>query len=147
MHSYAIFLSLLGLIFVLVKKIDLFLLDSAGSITLFVHINYVDCRYILNKSIVKSTFLQIPQDIDNSRVAQWKRAGPITQRSEDRNYALLKPFLIFTFLIYLYNIFTEKYKKCLTFLCHVVFRRSLQNLWPVHLRVDGIKTRDLANVA
>ena len=25
-----------------------------------------------------------------SRVAQWKRAGPITQRSVDRNYALLK---------------------------------------------------------
>ena len=27
-----------------------------------------------------------------SRVAQWKRAGPITQRSVDRNHALLKPF-------------------------------------------------------
>ena len=26
----------------------------------------------------------------NSRVAQWKRAGPITQRSVDRNYALLR---------------------------------------------------------
>ena len=25
----------------------------------------------------------------NSRVAQWKRAGPITQRSVDRNHALL----------------------------------------------------------
>ena len=25
----------------------------------------------------------------SSRVAQWKRAGPITQRSVDRNYALL----------------------------------------------------------
>ena len=25
----------------------------------------------------------------DSRVAQWKRAGPITQRSVDRNYALL----------------------------------------------------------
>ena len=25
----------------------------------------------------------------HSRVAQWKRAGPITQRSVDRNYALL----------------------------------------------------------
>ena len=29
----------------------------------------------------------------NSRVAQWKRAGPITQRSVDRNYALLSTFL------------------------------------------------------
>ncbi len=28
----------------------------------------------------------------NSRVAQWKRAGPITQRSVDRNHALLNPF-------------------------------------------------------
>ena len=27
-----------------------------------------------------------------SRVAQWKRAGPITQRSVDRNYALLNVF-------------------------------------------------------
>ena len=26
----------------------------------------------------------------DSRVAQWKRAGPITQRSVDRNHALLK---------------------------------------------------------
>ena len=25
-------------------------------------------------------------------MAQWKRAGPITQRSVDRNYALLNPF-------------------------------------------------------
>ena len=29
---------------------------------------------------------------DHSRVAQWKRAGPITQRSVDRNYALLVSF-------------------------------------------------------
>ena len=28
-----------------------------------------------------------------SRVAQWKRAGPITQRSEDQNLALLNSFL------------------------------------------------------
>ena len=31
-------------------------------------------------------FRSCPPD---SRVAQWKRAGPITQRSVDRNYALL----------------------------------------------------------
>ena len=29
----------------------------------------------------------------DSRVAQWKRAGPITQRSVDRNYALLNVFV------------------------------------------------------
>ena len=28
--------------------------------------------------------------LEDSRVAQWKRAGPITQRSVDRNHALLK---------------------------------------------------------
>ena len=33
--------------------------------------------------------LKCPQH--GSRVAQWKRAGPITQRSVDRNHALLKP--------------------------------------------------------
>ena len=33
-----------------------------------------------------------PQPLTDSRVAQWKRAGPITQRSVDRNYALLVDF-------------------------------------------------------
>ena len=32
----------------------------------------------------------------DSRVAQWKRAGPITQRSVDRNHALLEIFLTFS---------------------------------------------------
>ena len=31
----------------------------------------------------------------SSRVAQWKRAGPITQRSEDQNLALLSIFFYF----------------------------------------------------
>ena len=31
-----------------------------------------------------------------SRVAQWKRAGPITQRSVDRNYALLNHLFFFS---------------------------------------------------
>ena len=35
-----------------------------------------------------------------SRVAQWKRAGPITQRSVDRNHALLKLFRFFTLPTY-----------------------------------------------
>ena len=30
--------------------------------------------------------------VEDSRVAQWKRAGPITQRSVDRNHALLSFF-------------------------------------------------------
>ena len=40
----------------------------------------------------------------DSRVAQWKRAGPITQRSVDRNYALLIFFLSFNFLNKTFNI-------------------------------------------
>ena len=36
-----------------------------------------------------------------SRVAQWKRAGPITQRSVDRNYALLEKSFVFFHLIFL----------------------------------------------
>ena len=35
----------------------------------------------------------------NSRVAQWKRAGPITQRSVDRNHALLSIFHNFAFAL------------------------------------------------
>ena len=34
-----------------------------------------------------------------SRVAQWKRAGPITQRSEDQNLALLICFFVDELLI------------------------------------------------
>ena len=35
-----------------------------------------------------------PLPCTESRVAQWKRAGPITQRSVDRNYALLAFFFV-----------------------------------------------------
>ena len=35
---------------------------------------------------------EAPFPTRDSRVAQWKRAGPITQRSVDRNYALLVKF-------------------------------------------------------
>ena len=31
-------------------------------------------------------------------MAQWKRAGPITQRSVDRNHALLSPFIVGTLM-------------------------------------------------
>ena len=37
----------------------------------------------------RSRVLKIP---NTSRMAQWKRAGPITQRSVDRNYLLLNVF-------------------------------------------------------
>ena len=39
------------------------------------------------RAIIGHTFYL--NDSTDSRVAQWKRAGPITQRSVDRNYALL----------------------------------------------------------
>ena len=50
-----------------------------------------------------------------SRVAQWKRAGPITQRSEDRNLALLYFYFYFKITvmpnIVLHRIH-NKYKPC-----------------------------------
>ena len=46
-------------------------------------------RNLLDGLVVPSNFLSTSTD---SRVAQWKRAGPITQRSVDRNYALLAAF-------------------------------------------------------
>ena len=39
-----------------------------------------------------------PYSLTDSRVAQWKRAGPITQRSVDRNYALLVGFFFILFI-------------------------------------------------
>ena len=48
-------------------------------------------------SITEKAFWCVPLKLKNmtenfivSRVAQWKRAGPITQRSEDQNLALLR---------------------------------------------------------
>ena len=46
-----------------------------------------------------------PFTSSNSRVAQWKRAGPITQRSVDRNYALLRNIFFFI------PVFLKKKKK------------------------------------
>ena len=43
--------------------------------------------------------------LNHSRVAQWKRAGPITQRSVDRNYALLRILFLFLFSICVVNCF------------------------------------------
>ena len=56
-------------------------------------------------SITEKAFWCVPLKLKNmrkkfivSRVAQWKRAGPITQRSEDQNLALLGKFY---FLLYI----------------------------------------------
>ena len=56
-------------------------------------------------SITEKAFWCVPLKLKNmtenfivSRVAQWKRAGPITQRSEDQNLALLRKLY---FLLYI----------------------------------------------
>ena len=41
----------------------------------------------------------ITHDVIVSRVPQWKRAGPITQRSEDQNLALLGKFYFFIYIL------------------------------------------------
>ena len=56
-------------------------------------------RNLLDGLVVPSNFLSTSTD---SRVAQWKRAGPITQRSVDRNYALLN---FFGLMIFFHNRF------------------------------------------
>ena len=43
-------------------------------------------------SLEDSFSMYITHGFTDSRVAQWKRAGPITQRSVDRNYPLLDYF-------------------------------------------------------
>ena len=55
------------------------------------------------KVTIVSPSVYLNQNTD-SRVAQWKRAGPITQRSVDRNYALLNFFLSFNILNKTFNI-------------------------------------------
>ena len=42
---------------------------------------------------LNSGLAQVSCHFHGSRVAQWKRAGPITQRSVDRNHALLDSFI------------------------------------------------------
>ena len=53
------------------------------------------CIIIFIDEFITRTYLSA------SRVAQWKRAGPITQRSVDRNHALLNVILNEKF----YNLF------------------------------------------
>ena len=70
-----------------------------------------------------------------SRVAQWKRAGPITQRSVDRNYALL-------------NVFFKNWKSTIFWpkICIHLFWRSkfftAQCSWTVTLRKKNFYTQN-----
>ena len=56
-------------------------------------------------------------------MAQWKRAGPITQRSVDRNHALLKTFFISSNVLKVVLIFFEMY-------IHVYFQENFGKLCP-----------------
>lgn len=51
-------------------------------------------------SFICNKYVKFPSLDYGSRVAQWKRAGPITQRSMDRNHPLLRftPKLFITLL-------------------------------------------------
>ena len=59
--------------------------------------NHVGIEQFSNSSREKAVIN--PQLYVSSRVAQWKRAGPITQRSEDQNLALLIFLFIFFSLL------------------------------------------------
>ena len=75
------------------KDQNLFLLEP------FVNINYL---HIPGISKLRS-YLCMMINIQRSRVAQWKRAGPITQRSDDRNLALLIFFIFYENLMILHE--------------------------------------------
>ena len=49
---------------------------------------------MIGKEYNTDLLLKWTLNLPASRVAQWKRAGPITQRSVDRNHALLNFFLL-----------------------------------------------------
>ena len=60
--------------------------------------------------------LIFPDDNRVSRVAQRKRAGPITQRSEDQNLALLEFFFFSNLLQFFFNSFFFFYPLFFAFL-------------------------------
>ncbi len=55
------------------------------------------CSAVTSYLFIK--YLKYPKNFSWSRVAQRKRAGPITQRSEDQNLALLNLFSFFFFFV------------------------------------------------
>ena len=59
--------------------------------------NNLFLAFASSDSLMHNIIFQL-NPVEDSRVAQWKRAGPITQRSVDRNYALLNFFLSGEFL-------------------------------------------------
>ena len=54
--------------------------------------NNLFLAFASSDSLMLNIIFQL-KPVEDSRVAQWKRAGPITQRSVDRNHGLLK-FLV-----------------------------------------------------
>ena len=73
-----------------------------------------------------------------SRVAQWKRAGPITQRSVDRNHALLCIFVQYYFCPYVNNLVKSRY-------FHSFFNKkqsgAVEACWAHNPEVRGSKPR------
>ena len=75
-----------------------------------------------------------------SRVAQWKRAGPITQRSEDQNLALLHCFIVlflcccfffvfFFVCLFLLLLYWCGFKIDITIAERFFFKNSISNIW------------------
>ena len=54
--------------------------------------NNLFLAFASSDSLMHNIIFQL-NPVEDSRVAQWKRAGPITQRSVDRNHALLVQYL------------------------------------------------------
>ena len=66
----------------------------------------LSCHYDLQQLYRDSDMISLDNSEEllwnaDSRVAQWKRAGPITQRSEDQNLALLTVLVNFLYLFIL----------------------------------------------
>ena len=85
-----------------------------------------------------------PKHHMDSRVAQWKRAGPITQRSVDRNYALLKPnsFLLFCSLFFISDV--NRDHKCVPAPQHDPLAQRIAR-WTSNPKVLGSIPRWVAN--
>ena len=102
--------------------------------------NNLFLAFASSDSLMLNIILQL-NPVEDSRVAQWKRAGPITQRSVDRNHALLE-FLFHNF----HQIpFTTVYKQTPTPVVrwcsgyHICFTRRRSPVRPWHGSVSFVQ--------
>ena len=70
-------------------------------------------------ALVKLKMIILQQQSAESRVAQWKRAGPITQRSVDRNHALLNFFFLMSGLNWYFSRSFFKHQNLYRFLDNI----------------------------